>query len=68
MQACSYLPNNKSPQFLNQFKILQTKLTSLVLESKEKDYARLSKKLIDPETKSETRSKSYWSMLKTALN
>ena len=60
----SYLPSKKSLQFLNQFQFLQTKLNSLIEESKEKYYARLSKKLLDPQTS----PKSYWSILKTFLN
>ena len=60
----SYLRSNKSLQFLNQFQFLQTKLNSLIEESKEKHYVRLSKKLLDPQTS----PKSYWSILKTFLN
>ena len=57
----SYLWSNKSLQFLNHFQFLQTKLNSLIEESKEKYHAPLSKKLLDPQTS----PKSYWSMLKT---
>ena len=60
----SYLRSNKSFQFLNQFKFLQTKFSSLIEESKEKYYVRLSKKLLDPQTS----PKSYLSILKTFLN
>ena len=60
----SYLRSNKSLQFLNQFQFLQTKLNSLIEESKEKYYVRLCKKLLDPQTS----PKSYWSILKTFLN
>ena len=60
----SYLWSNKSLQFLNQFQFLQTKLNSLIEESKEKYYVHLSKKLLDPQTS----PKSYWSILKTFLN
>ena len=35
--------------FLNQFQFPQTKLNSLIEESKEKYYVRLSKKLLDPQ-------------------
>ena len=56
--------SNKSLPFLNQFQFLQTKLNSLIEESKEKYYVRLSKKLLDPQTS----PKSYWSILKTFLN
>ena len=64
-QACkSCLQSNESLQFLNQFQFLQTKLNSLIEESKEKHYVRLSKKLLDPQTS----PKSYWSILKTFLN
>ena len=54
----SYLWSNKSLQFLNQFQFLQTKLNSLIEESKEKYYVCLSKKLLDPQTN----PKSYWSI------
>ena len=60
----SYFRCNKSLQFLNQFQFLQTKLNSLIEESKEKYYVRLSKKFLDPQTS----PKSYWSILKTFLN
>ena len=46
----SYLRSNKSLQFINHFQFLQTKLNSLIEESKEKYYVRLSKKLLDPQT------------------
>ena len=46
----SYLRSNKSLRFLNQFQFLQAKLNSLIEESKEKYYVRLSKKLLDPQT------------------
>ena len=42
----------------------QSKLNSLIEESKHKYHARLSKKLSDPATS----PKSYWSILKTFLN
>ena len=42
-----YLRSNKSLQFLNQFQFLQTKLNSLLEESKEQFYVRLSKTLLD---------------------
>ena len=54
----SYLRSNKSLQFLNHFQFLQTKLNSLIEESKGKYYVRLSKKLLDPQTS----PKSYWSI------
>ena len=54
----SYLWSNKSLQFLNQFQFLQTKLNSLIEESKEKYYVCLSKKVLDPQTN----PKSYWSI------
>ena len=60
----SYLRRDKSLQFLNQFQFLQTKSNSLIEESKEKYYGRLSKKLLDPHTC----PKSYWSILKTFSN
>ena len=60
----SNLRSNKSLQFLDHFQFLQTKLNSLIEESKEKYYVRLSKKLLDPQTS----PKSYWSILKTFLN
>ena len=60
----SYISNDKSLQFFNQFQFLQTKLSSLVEESKNQYYTRLSHKLLDPKTS----QKSYWSILKTFLN
>ena len=42
-----YLRDNKSLLFLNQFQFLQTKLNSLIEESKEKYYVPLYKKLLD---------------------
>ena len=60
----SYICNDKSLQFLNQFQFLQAKLSSLIEESKNQYYARLSHQLLDPKT----RQKSYWSILKTFLN
>ena len=63
--ACkSYIRSDKSLQFLNQFQFLQTKLISLIEESKNQYYIRLSHKLLDPNTS----QKSYWSILKTFLN
>ena len=51
-------------QFFNQFQFLQTRLSSLIEESKNQYYNRLSYKLLDPKTS----QKSYWSILKTFLN
>ena len=51
-------------QFFNQFQFLKTKLNPLIEESKKQYYARLSHKLLDPNTS----QKSYWSILKTFLN
>ena len=63
--ACkSYIRNDKSLQFFNQFQFLQTRLSSLIEESKNQYYTRLSHKLLDPKTS----QKSYWSILKTFLN
>ena len=56
----SYLWSKKFLQFLNHFRFLQTKLNSLIEESKEKYYVRLSKKVLDPQTS----PKSYLSILK----
>ena len=60
----SYIRNDKSLQFFNQFQFLQTRLSSLIEESKNQYYTRLSHKLLDPKTS----QKSYWSILKTFLN
>ena len=63
--ACkSYICNDQSLQFLNQFQFLQKKLNSLIEESKNQCKARLSHKLLDPKGS----QKSYWSILKTLLN
>ena len=59
-----YIRNDKSLQFFNQFQFLQTRLSSLIEESKNQYYTRLSHKLLDPKTS----QKSYWSILKTFLN
>ena len=60
----SYIRNDKSLQFFNQFQFLQIRLSSLIEESKNQYCTRLSHKLLDPKT----RQKSYWSILKTFLN
>ena len=60
----SYIRNDKSLQFFNQFQFLQTKLNSLIEESKNQYQARLSHKLLDPKAS----QKSYWLILKTFLN
>ena len=60
----SYIRNDKSLQFFNQFQFLQTRLSFLIEESKNQCYARLSHKLLDPKTS----QKSYWSILKTLNN
>ena len=60
----SYIRNDKSLQFFNQFQFLQTKLNSLIEESKKQYYTRLSHKLSDPKRS----QKSYWSILKIFLN
>ena len=58
----SYRQNENNSPITPQF--LQSKLNSLIEESKHKYHARLSKKLSDPATS----PKSYWSTLKTFLN
>ena len=60
----SYICNDKSSQLFNQFQFLQTKLSSLIKESKNQYYTRLSYKLLDPKTS----QNSYWSISKTFLN
>ena len=60
----SYIRNDKSLYFLKQFQFLQTKLSSLIEESKNQYYTHLSHKLLDPKTS----QKLYWSILKTFLN
>ena len=60
---CYRQNENNSLTFQN-FQFLQSKLNSLIEESKHKYHARLSKKLSDPATS----PKSYWSILKTFLN
>ena len=60
----SYIRNDKSLQFLNQFQFLQKKLSSLIEESKNQYYTRLSHKLLDVKKS----QKSYRSILKTFLN
>ena len=60
----SYIRNDKSLQFFNQFQFLQTKLSSLIEESKNQYYTCLSHKLLDPKIS----QKSYWSILKIFLN
>ena len=59
-----YIRNDKSLQFFNQFQFLQTKLSSLIEESKNQYYTLLSHKSLDPKTS----QKTYWSILKTFLN
>ena len=60
----SYIQNDKLLQFFNEFQFLQTKLVSLIEESKNQYYTRLSAKLLDPKMS----QKSYWSILKTFVN
>ena len=60
----SYNRNDKSLQFFKQFRFLQTKLSSLIEESKNYYYTCLSHNLLDPKTS----QKSYWSILKFFLN
>ena len=59
-----YIRNDKSLQLFNQFQFLQTKLSSLIEESKNQYYTCLSHKLLDPKIS----QKSYWSILKIFLN
>ena len=60
----SYICNDKSSQLFNQFQFLQTKLSSLIKESKNQYYTRLSYKLLDPKTS----QNPYWSISKTFMN
>ena len=60
----SYHQNENNSPTLQNFQLLQSKLNSLIEESKHKYHARLSKKLSDHVTS----PKSYWSILKTFLN
>ena len=60
----SYIGNDKSLMFFNQFQFLQTKLNSLIEESKNRYYTQLSHKLLDPKAS----QISYWTILKTCLN
>ena len=60
----SYIRNDKSLRFFNQFQFLLTKLSSLIEESKNQYYTCLSHKLLDPKIS----QKSYWSILKIFLN
>ena len=46
----SYIRIDKSLTFFNQFQFLQTKLNSLIEESKNQYYTCLSHKLLDPKT------------------
>ena len=46
----SYIRNDSSLRFFNQFQFLQLKLNSLIEESKNQYYARLSHKLLDPKS------------------
>ena len=46
----SYIHNDNSLQFFNQSQFLQTKLNSLIEESKNQYYACLSHKLLDTKT------------------
>ena len=59
-----YIRNDKSLQLFNQFQFLQTKLSSLIEESKNQYYTCLSHKLLDLKTS----QKLYLSILKTFLN
>ena len=60
----SYTRNDTSLQFFNQSQFLQTKLSSLIEESKNQYHTRLSHKLLDPKTS----QKPYRSILKIFLN
>ena len=59
-----YVNENKDPRIFGKVKCLQNKLNSIIESNKRKYYSRLSKKLVDPMT----RTKSCWSALKTFLN
>ena len=59
-----YICNDKSLRSFNQFQLLQTKMRSLIEESKSQYYTRVSHKLLDPITS----QKWYWSILKFFLN
>ena len=60
----TYIRNGKYLQFFNQFQFLQTKLSSLIEESKNQYYTRLSHKLLDPKTSQNHTGQ----LLKTFLN
>ena len=60
----SYILNDKSLQFFNQYKFLQTKLSSLIEKSNNQYNTHLSYNLLDPKTS----QKLYWSILKIFLN
>ena len=60
----SYRQNENNSLTFQNFQFLQSKLNSLIEESKHKYHARLTKKLSDPATS----PKSYWSILRTFLN
>ena len=59
-----YVNENKDPRIFGKVKCLQNKLNSIIESNKRKYYSRVSKKLVDPMT----RTKFYWSALKTFLN
>ena len=62
--ACKcYIENNKNSHLFEDFRYSQIKL-NLSIETRKQTYYRISKKLIDPST----RSKIYWSILKPFLN
>ena len=46
----SYIGSGKCLKFFNQFQFLQTKLNTLIEEYKNRYYARLSHKLLEPKT------------------
>ena len=60
----AYSRDENNTDLLNKFQSLQAHLKTLIEESKQKYYSRLSNKLLDCKTS----PKSYWSILKTFLN
>ena len=60
----AYSRDKNNTDLFNKFQSLQAHLKTLIEESKQSYYSRLSNKLLD----SKTTPKSYWSMLKTFVN
>ena len=64
MKYIKHVNENKDPRIFHKVKCLQNELNSIIGNNEQKFFSRVSKKMVDPMT----RTKSYWSTLKMFLN